>query len=143
MGANTYSYDFSRRPENIERVVFQILRTDPAQLPACMRRLFFRCDDCELTDPTTCLMARDPDFVSYLKFFIENELHVRNLIRRVIKEHGRPMYWDIIAAMVEHRYPRVSKRLVYLLLSAYPGDFASFDVGVYGLAEWKDEPRPD
>jgi hypothetical protein len=88
-------------------------------------------------------MARDPDFASYLRFFIENELHVRNLIRKVIKEHGRPMYRDIIAAMVAHRYPQVSKRLVYLLLSAYSSDFASFDVGVYGLAEWKDKPKLD
>jgi len=63
-------------------------------------------------------------------------MQLRKVLREVIAEHGRPMYWDIIAAMVQAREPSVSKQLVYALLTGCRADFASFDVGVYGLAEW-------
>ena len=66
---------------------------------------------------------------------MSEDYRLRDVIREVIREHGRPMYWDIIASMVRARHPQVSAHTVYILLSSYKTDFAKFDVGVYGLAK--------
>ena len=64
-----------------------------------------------------------------------DEFRLRDLIRTVIEEHGRPMFRDIIAAMVKARRPQFSEHAVYQMLSSYKMEFKKFDVGVYGLAE--------
>lgn len=66
-----------------------------------------------------------------------DEFRLRNLIRTVIQEHGRPMFRDIVAAMVKARDAQFLERSVYQMLSSYGRDFVKFEVGVYGLAEWK------
>ena len=129
--------DFSREPERIQRVLQYISRNNPAALPDCMRRIRFDCSDCELAHPSSCLIAVDPDFASYVRYHIDRDIQLRNVIREVIAEHGRPMYWDIIASMVEVRFPNVSSQVVYSLLAGCPADFVAIDRGVYGLAEWR------
>jgi hypothetical protein len=47
------------------------------------------------------------------------------------------MFRDIVAAMVKVRDAQFLERSVYQMLSSYGGDFVKFEVGVYGLAEWK------
>lgn len=49
------------------------------------------------------------------------------------------MYWDVVASMVQARLSKASKQLVYTLLAACKVDFEAFDVGEYGLTEWKPE----
>lgn len=129
--------DFSKEPELIQRVLLYIFRNNPSALPDCMRRISFDCSDCELAHPSSCIIAADPDFASYLKYQIDRDAQLRNVIRDVIAEHGRPMYWDIIASMVEVRVPDASSQVVYSLLSGCPADFVAIDRGVYGLAEWR------
>lgn len=41
--------------------------------------------------------------------------------------------------MVQARLSKASKQLVYTLLAACKVDFEAFDVGEYGLTEWKPE----
>lgn len=72
-----------------------------------------------------------------------DEFRLRNLIRTVIQEHGRPMFRDIVAAMVKARDAAFSERSIYQMLSSYGRDFAKFEVGVYGLAEWKSKGGPE
>lgn len=129
--------DFSSSLAHIERTVYRIARASSSLLPDCMRHTYFDCKNCPLADPDTCLLAANPDFASYMRYQLERDMQVRKVIRKVIKEHGRPMYWDIIAAMVQAQYPQVSKQVIYVLLTSCNSDFARFEEGVYGLAEWK------
>lgn len=133
--------DLSGSPERVERTVQHVSRSRHLALPDCMRRARFDCTACELADPSWCLIAIDRDFASYLRHRIHNEMQLRNLIRQVIKEHGRPIFRDIIAAMVQARRSDVPRQLIYSLLSSCPADFAAIDVGVYGLAEWSHKNR--
>ncbi|MCJ7426369.1 MAG: hypothetical protein MUO17_04485 [Dehalococcoidales bacterium] len=57
-------------------------------------------------------------------------------ISTVIREHGRPMFRDIIAAMVNAKDPQFSEHAVYNILSTHSLVFQRRDVGIYGL-------RPD
>ena len=133
--------DFSKNPERIERTLQYIGRSTPSALPDCMRRTYFDCSECDLAHPSRCLIAADPDFASYLRHRIDGDSQLRSVIRQVIEEHGRPMFWDIIAEMVRARHPHVPRRVIYSILSSCPADFIAIDVGVYGLAEWRNESR--
>ena len=133
----------SRNPERIERTLQYIARSNHSALPDCMRRARFDCSGCELAHPSWCVIAADADFASYLRHRIDSDVQLRKVIRQVIKEHGRPMFWDIIAAMVKARHPHVPRHVIYSLLSSCPADFAAIDVGVYGLAEWRNESRQE
>ncbi len=66
-----------------------------------------------------------------------DEFRLRDLIRTVIQEHGRPIFRDIVATMVKARDAQFSEHAVYQMLSSYKAEFKKFDAGVYGLAEWK------
>ena len=129
--------DFSKEPERIQRVLQYISRNSPPALPDCMRRMRFDCTNCELAHPSRCLIASDPDFASYVRYQIDRDAQLRKVIRQVIREHGRPMFWDIIASMVQAREPHVSRQVIYSILSSCSADFAAIDRGVYGLAEWR------
>ena len=129
--------DFSKDPDRIQRVLQYISRNNPPALPDCMRRIRFDCSNCELAHPSRCLIAADPDFASYVRYQIDRDIELRNVIRDVIAEHGRPLYWDIIASMVELREPYASSQVVYSILSSCSADFVAIDRGVYGLAEWR------
>ena len=133
----SYQFEFSYSATQAEHIVLSIARSDALLLPKCMRLRHYDCTYCPVANPDTCLLAKDEDFASYLRYRISEDFRLRDLIRAVIKDHGRPMYWDIIASMVRARYPQVSEHTVYILLSSYEADFAKFDIGVYGLAEWK------
>ena len=131
--------ELSRNPVRIERILQHISSTSPFALPDCMRRTRFDCSNCELAHPSRCLIALDPGFASYLQYRINSDIQLRRVIRRVIKEHGRPMFWDIIAAMVQVRHPHVSRQVIYSVLSRCSADFAAINRGVYGLAEWHNQ----
>jgi len=131
-----YQFELSYSAPHAEHIVLSIARTDASLLPECIRSRHYDCVDCQVMNHDSCILARDEDFVSYLRYRVSEDFWLRDLIREVIKEHGRPMYWDIIASMVRARHPQVSEQMVYTLLSSYKAYFAKFDVGVYGLAEW-------
>lgn len=131
----SYQFEFSHSPAHAEYIVLSIARADASSLPRCIRSGHYDCIDCLVANPDTCLLARDKDFASYLRYQVSEDYRLRDVIREVIREHGRPMYWDIIASMVRARHPQVSAHTVYILLSSYKTDFAKFDVGVYGLAK--------
>lgn len=143
-------YDFSTRPSRIENWIRRIARTDLALLPACVRARPIDCQDCSLTNPEACLIARDPHFASYLIHQIELDLihririgrhrppAIRDAIRRVLQEHGRPLHWDIIVAMVRDRFPKMRRYapdLIYGVLAASKDDFERVEPGVYWLAQ--------
>ena len=128
--------DFSTDPERIQRTLQYISRNRPSALPDCMRRLRFDCTGCELVHPSRCLIASDPDFASYLRYQVDRDVQLRNVIRKVIREHGRPLYWDIVVAMVQSRAPHLSRQVIYSVLSSCSADFTAVEHGVYGLAEW-------
>lgn len=133
----SYQFEFSHSATRIERIMLSIARANVSLLPKCMISTRYDCADCPMADSRTCLLSRDSEFASYLRYQVSEDFRLRRLIRTVVREHGRPMYWDIIASMVQARYPEVPKHTVYTLLSSCTTDFATFDVGVYGLAEWK------
>jgi len=138
MSLNYSSYNLtSRNPNVVEKAVFSLVRARSPLVPPCVIRVHYDCGSCVASEPATCLLAADPDFASYLRYFVAREAKLIELIRNVIKKHGRSMYWDIIVAMVQDIYPRVSKQSIYNLLASCKADFASFTEGVYGLAEWK------
>lgn len=60
-----------------------------------------------------------------------------NLIQEVIADHGRPMYRDIIAAMVKERNPDFNDQSVYNILATHKYIFYKQDIGVYGLMKWE------
>ena len=133
--------DLSEDTERVQRTLQYISRNSPPALPDCMRRMRFDCSNCELAHPSRCLIATDPDFASYLRYQIDRDVQLRNVIRKVIKEHGRPLYWDIIAAMVQAREPHLSRQVIYSMLYSCSADFAAVERGVYGLAEWGSKHR--
>lgn len=117
--------------------MLSIARTDASLLPECIRSRHYDCIDCQVMNHDSCILARDEDFVSYLRYRVSEDFRLRDLIREVVKEHGRPMYWDIIASMVRARHPHVPEHTVYMLLGSYKSEFVKFDLGVYGLAGWE------
>ena len=131
--------DFSKDPELIQRALLHISRNSHPALPDCMRRLRFDCSNCELVNPSRCLIASDADFASFLRYQVDEDVQLRNVIRNVIKEHGRPLYWDIIVAMVQAREPQLSRLMIYSILSSCSADFTAVERGVYGLAEWRQQ----
>ena len=133
----SYQFEFSYSATRAEHIMLSIARSNALLLPKCMRLRHYDCTDCPVANPDTCLLTRDEDFASYLRYRVSEDFRLRDLIRAVIKEHGRPMYWDIIASMVRARHPQISEHTVYMLLSSYKSEFVKFDVGVYGLAEWE------
>lgn len=137
----SYEFELSSSSSRAEHTMLGIARTNPSLLPDCMSHQDFDCAGCALANPITCLLAIDHDFASYLRYRISEDFRLRDVVRAVMKEHGRPMYWDIIASMVQARYPEVSKNIVYTVLTSYKADFIALDVGVYGLAG--SHPRHD
>lgn len=133
----SYQFELSENPTGVEHKVLQIARTSDSSLPDCMRHRYFKCVYCTLADESTCLLAQDQEFASYLRYKVSEELRLRELIRTVIREHGRPMYWDIIVSMVQARNPGISTHMVYTLLNSCETHFATFGFGVYGLVEWR------
>jgi hypothetical protein len=101
----SYQFEFSYSATHAEHIVLSIARTDVSLLPECIRSRHYDCIDCLVANPDTCLLARDKDFVSYLRYQVSEDYRLRDVIREVIREHGRPMYWDIIASMVRARHP--------------------------------------
>lgn len=130
----SYEFELSSNSSRAEHTMLVIARANPSLLPECMNRQDFDCVGCVLANSVTCLLARDQEFASYLRYRISEDFRLRDVVRAVLKEHGRPMYWDIIASMVQARYPGVSKNMVYTVLTSYKADFIALDVGVYGLA---------
>ena len=86
---------------------------------------------------TDCLWEDVLSIINQILPQPSDEFRLRDLIRLVIEEHGRPMFRDIIAAMVKAKHPQFSEHAVYQMLSSYKTEFKKLDVGVYGLAEWK------
>lgn len=132
--------DESESPSHLENRIRRVARESPASLPACMRHEEAYCDACTFANPETCIISREPDFATAIKYRLEAEMALRKVIREVILQHGRPMYWDIIATMVQDRKPRVSRQLVYALLSTCRREFKSFGRGVYGVVDWHSGP---
>ena len=132
------AYDFSSRPGHIEYTIFNIAHYNPEELPDCMNHHQFSCRGCYIENEHTCLIARDPHFASYLRYRLEFELSLRKAIQTVLREHGRPMYWDIIADMVKARYPDLEtpKHTIYMILNTCKSDFKNLEPGVYGLLKW-------
>lgn len=133
----SYQFEFSYSATRAEYIVLSIARADASSLPKCIRSKHYDCIDCLVANPDTCLLARDKDFISYLRYRVSEDLQLRDAIREVIREHGRPMYWDIIASMVQARDPGITEHTIYTLLSSCKTHFTTFDLGVYGLAEWE------
>ncbi len=67
----------------------------------------------------------------------KNESKLCNLIKEVLVEHGRPLYRDIIAAMVKNSDSQFSDQNIYNILFTHKSIFYRYEVGVYGLSCWK------
>lgn len=143
IGEEYRAYDFSTQPSRIEYTILNIARRNPEELPDCMNHYHFSCRECYIENERTCLIAKDPYFASYLRYRLEFERSLRKALQTVLREHGRPMYWDIIADMVKARYPDLEapKHTIYVVLNTSTADFKNLEPGVYGLAEWE-LPQP-
>lgn len=139
----SYEFELSSSASLAEHIMLSVARNNPSLLPECMNLHDFNCVGCMVANVATCLLARDRDFASYIRYRISEDFRLRDIVRTVIKEHWRPMYWDIIASMVQARYPGVSKNTVYVVLTSYKSDFIALDVGVYCLAAHDEHNKVD
>lgn len=134
-----YGVQFAGSLEHIERILTSIVRQDEAQLPPCIANIKYNCDECTLAYPDNCLISSNWEIGSYLRYIIDRELRLRKTIQLVISEHGRPLYQDIIASMVQARDSSIPNHAIYAWLDSCSVHFKAFGFNIYGLSEWHTE----
>ena len=134
-----YGSQFASSLEEIERILVNIVRQGEAQLPSCITNAHYNCDECNLAFPVNCFIHSNWEIGSYLRYIIDRELRLRNLIRLVISEHGRPLYRDIIASMVQARDSSTPTSRIYAWLDSSTLYFKTFGFNIFGLSEWSME----
>lgn len=103
-----------------------------------------RCFNCEYYSPSECPFRRNPHILHeahilfsgnkhYWKDYRERRDKIINAIYYELKEHGRPLHYDVIARIMKDRHPglNLNSRRVLRLMSFHPEKFEWVDQGVY------------
>jgi hypothetical protein len=131
--------------------IFQILKDmaiSPYNYPKCIERASIppksQCNICEFANSTECQILHNPSILDdispwfaqskrYRQENLERRDAVLDAIYSELKDHGRPLHYEVLAQIMQDRYPHLhlnAKKIVHFL-GWHPDKFEWVDKGVY------------